>query len=109
MVWSVQPLEHSDDMSLEAYRWLLLQDFVENFNEHHSQYFHPGWLLCVDESMSRWYGLGGHWINMGLPMYVAIDTKPEDGMEIQNSCCAISNIMYQIKLVKSAVATANEE
>jgi len=26
-------------------------------------------------------------------MYVAIDRKPEDGAEIQDSCCGKSNIM----------------
>jgi Transposase IS4 len=106
MVWSVQPPQRPDGMTSEAYRWLLIEDFVANFNEHRAQYFHPGWLVCVDESMSRWYGLGGHWINTGLPMYVSIDRKPEDGMEIQNSCCGLSNIMLQIKLVKTAQANA---
>ncbi len=92
-------------MSSEQYRWLLIEDF----NEHRSHYFHPTrWLICVDESMSRWYGLGGHWINMGLPMYVAIDRKPEDGMEVQNASCGHSNIMMQLKLVKTASANAEE-
>jgi hypothetical protein len=95
-------------MSCEAYRWLLIEDFVKNYNEHRRQFFHPGWLVCVDESMSRWYGLGGHWINIGLPMYVAMERKPEDGMEIQNACCAISGIMYQLKIVKTAEANAAE-
>ena len=106
MVWSVQPPERPETMSSEQYRWLLIEDFVANFNEHRSQYFHPSWLVCVDESISRWYGLGGHWINTGLPMYVAMDRKPEDGLEIQNACCGHSGIMYQIKLVKTAEANA---
>ena len=62
--------------------------------------------MCADESISRWYGLGGHWINMGLPMYVAMDRKPEDGLEIQDCCCAKSGIMCQLKLVKTAAANA---
>jgi Transposase IS4 len=110
IVWSVQLPQHPEGMSSEAYsRRMLIQDFILNFNEHRAQYFHPGWQICVDESMSRWYGLGGHWINMGLPMYVAMDRKSEDGMEIQNACCAHSNIMYQLKLVKTAQAHAEEE
>jgi hypothetical protein len=60
------------------------------------------------ESMSGWYRLGGYWINIGLPMYVAIDRKPEDGLEIQNACCEHSEIMFQIKLVKMAEANALE-
>lgn len=106
MVWSRQPDSRPEGMSSEAYRWKLVEDFVSNFNEHRSQFFLPSWLVCVDESISRWYGLGGHWINMGLPMYVSIDRKPEDGMEIQNACCAHSGIMYQIKIVKTAEANA---
>jgi len=74
-------------------------DFVKRFNDHRAAYMHPGEVICVDESISRWYGLGGSWINLGLPMYVAIDRKPENGCEIQNSCCAKSNIMLQMKLV----------
>ena len=106
MVWSRQPSQRPEGMSSETYRWMLIQDFIDNFNDHRSSLFLPGWLICVDESMSRWYGLGGHWINMGLPMYVAIDRKPEDGLEIQNSACSHSGIMYQLKLVKTAESNA---
>ena len=106
MVWSIQPPRRPEGMSSETFRWKLVEDFVTNFNEHRWSYFSPGWLICVDESMSRWYGLGGHWINMGLPMYVSIDRKPEDGLEIQNAACANSGIMYQLKLVKTAQSNA---
>jgi hypothetical protein len=46
---------------------------------------------------------------MGLPMYVAIDCKPEDGLKIQDSCCAKSGILLQLKLVKTAEANAADE
>ena len=65
----------------------------------------PSWKLCGDESMSKWNGLGGSWINKGLPMFVAMDRKPEDGAEIQNLCDGCSGIMLRLKMVKSA----NEE
>ena len=32
-------------------------------------------MICVDESISRWYGQGGDWIDFGLPHYVAIVRK----------------------------------
>jgi hypothetical protein len=51
--------------------------------------------------MSRWYGHGGYWINRGIPQYVAIDRKPENGCEIQNSGCGRSGIMLRLKLVKT--------
>ena len=104
MVWSVQPTDRPEHMSHENWRWMLVEDFVANFNDHRQRYFTPSFEICVDESMVRWYGLGGSWINMGLPMYVAIDRKPENGLEIQDACCAMSNIMLRLKLVKSADA-----
>ena len=52
--------------------------------------------------MSWWYGQGGHWINHGLPMYVVIDRKPENGCEIQNAACGHSGVMIQLKVVKTA-------
>jgi hypothetical protein len=104
LVWSFQPTARPEGMSSEEHRWMLVADFVNNLNDHKRNYFTPSTLICVDESMSRWYGLGGHWINMGLPMYVAMDRKPEDGCEIQNSCCGKSGILLQLKLVKSAAA-----
>ena len=74
----------------------------KNFNNHRAQNFSPLDEICVDESMSRWYGQGGHWINHGLPMYVAIDRKPENGCEIQNAACGRSGVMIQLKIVKTA-------
>ena len=56
----------------------------------------------MDESISRWYGLGEHCINFDLHNYVAMDRKPENGCEIQNACNRKSKIMIQLKLVKGA-------
>jgi Transposase IS4 len=109
LVWSEQPCIRPDGMSSEEYRWKLVDGFVDRINKHRANFMHPSWLVCVDESISRWYGLGGHWINIGLPMYVAIDRKPEDGLEIQDSCCAKSGILLQLKLVKTAEANAADE
>jgi len=102
MQWSEQPLERPADMSSESYRWMKTDHFVSRFNHHRLTHFNPFHLTCVDESISRWCGLGGSWINIGLPMYVAINRKPENGCEIQNSCCAKSGIMMRLKLVKTA-------
>ena len=107
VAWSSQPEERPDGLSSETYRWMLVDDFVKNINAHRRSFFSPSWQICVDESIIRWYGLGGTWINCGLPMYVAIDRKPEDGMEIQNACCANVGIMMQMKIVKSAVEEKN--
>jgi Transposase IS4 len=109
IVWSYQPFERPEGMSSEAYRWMLVGGFVDRINNHRKRFMSPSSVICVDESISRWYGLGGSWINAGLPMYVAIDRKPEDGCEIQTCCCAKSGIMLQLKLVKTATEQQNED
>ena len=63
--------------------------------------FIPGDCICADESISRWCGLGGEWINIGLPMYVAIDHKADNGCKIQDAACGRSKIMIRLKLFKT--------
>jgi hypothetical protein len=62
----------------------------------------PAESICVDESISRWYGQGGHWIDLGLAHHVAIDRKLENGCEIQNTSCKRSGIMLRLQLVTTA-------
>ena len=71
-------------MSLEQYHQRLIDDFINNFNKHHGQNFYLSDEICINESMSRWNGQGGHSINHGLPLYIAIDRKPKNGCEVQN-------------------------
>jgi hypothetical protein len=71
--FSRQPPVRPDHMSTEAYRWLLVDGFVDEINSYREKNFSPSDLICADESMSRWYGQGGYWINHGLPQYIAID------------------------------------
>ena len=98
-----QPERHPQTMPSSTYRWLLIDNFVDNFNKYWASNFTPLERICVNESMSRWYGLGGNWINMGLPQYVAIDHKPENSCEIQNVACARSGVIIWLKLVKGKV------
>ena len=100
--FSNQPGEKPSGMSHSKWRWMLVDDFVRNFNDHREKYFEPGSTICADESISRWYGLGGDWINVGLPFYVAIDRKPENGCEIQDAACGKSGVMIRLRIVKSA-------
>ena len=76
LVWSSQPAVCPPGMLSERYRWMLCDDFVHRFNEHQINYFIPSDHICVDKSISCWYDMGSHWINMGLPMYIVIDRKP---------------------------------
>lgn len=107
VLWSLirfgeKPEERPSTMSSDEYRWRLVDDFVENFNAYRVSIFTPSDLICVDESMSKRYGNGGHWINLGLPQCIAIDRKPENGCEIQNSACGRSYIFMRLELVKTA-------
>ena len=61
--------------------------------------FLPSEWICVDESISRWYGLRGGWTNIGLTVYIAIDRKPESGCEIHNSACGKSGVMMRLLIV----------
>jgi hypothetical protein len=101
MRFSYQPPERPPHLGSEDYRWKLVGDFVELFNDHREEFFTPCDRICVDESISRWYGLGGDWINAGLPMYVAMERKPENGAEIQNACCADSGVMIRMRVRKT--------
>jgi len=86
-------------VSSKRRRWSLVDDFVTSFNAHRAAHVRPSDLLCVDESMSKWYGQGRGWSDRGVTMYVAIDRKPENGCEIQNTACGRSGIMLCLQLV----------
>ena len=71
-----------EGMRNEAHQWNLVEDFVTHFNEYRTQLLSPLDLICTNDYISRWYGQGGHWINLGLPMYVSMERKPENGADI---------------------------
>lgn len=81
-------------------RWKLIDEFVIAINEHREENFSPSHFICVDESMRCWYGVGGNWIWFGLPNYIPMDRKPENGCEIQSSCCRCSKISLRLNMVK---------
>lgn len=57
--------------------WALVDDFVTDINDHRGMFFTPTELLCVEESLSRWYGLGGEYAGVGLP-------TPETGKRLRD-------------------------
>lgn len=56
--WRNQLDERPADMSSEWYGWSLVDDFVNRFNEERKRMPSPSELICVDENMSCWYGVG---------------------------------------------------
>ena len=103
--WSCQPPEQPDGMSSERYCWMLINNFVGNINKYRQRTFVPGGHLEADETVIRWYGKGGAFVDAGLPMYLALECKPDNIGEIQNLADVASGIMLHLKVVKSA----NEE
>lgn len=90
-----------DDDSEES-RWELVSEFVCSINDHRQAHVSPSEYICVDESICKWYGQGGAWIQRGLPMYVALDCKPESGCEVQNAACGRSGIMLRLSVVTTS-------
>lgn len=86
----------------EQSRLELISNFVGSINNHRHAHVSPSEYTCVDESMCKWYGQGGAWIQRGLPTYVVLDRKPESGCEVQNAACGRSDIMLRLSVVTSA-------
>ena len=76
--------------------------FVKRFNDYRQSFYSLSKNICVDESISRWYGQGGHCINIGLPRYAEIDRNLENGCDIQNAEDGKSGIMLPLRLVTTA-------
>ena len=65
LTFSTVPKVRSSTMSSAEYRWKHVDDFVDLFNKHRRANFVPSELICIDESMSRWYGNGGIGLTRG--------------------------------------------
>ena len=81
---------------------MLVYDHVSNFNKKCARNYHPSYSICVDASMSIWYGIGGHCFKSSFPQYIEIDRNPENGCEIHNAADGVSGIMMQLKLAKNS-------
>ena len=71
-------------MNMKEWDWKLVNYQIEKYNNYILAKFSPSYRICVDEIFSRWYGLGGEWVNLGLPEYMHMDCNPDDKCEIQN-------------------------
>lgn len=105
--WS--DLTEDEDAEMTDSRWSLVSGFLKAINDHREHFVKPSDHLCIDESISRWYGLGGDWIKMGLPHYVAYDRKPENGCELKSMACGASGIMLRLELVMGQTSSEVQE
>ena len=74
--WSHHTYVQGEDTIHESHWWKLGEDCVAHFNESRTHLFCASDLICADESIPRWYVQGGHWINLGFPIYMTMDRKP---------------------------------
>ena len=103
--WSCRPPEQPEGTSLERYCWMLINYFFVNIYKYRQRTSVPGGHLGADETVIQWYGKGSALFDAGLPMYLALEHKPDNRGEIQNIANISSRIMLHLKVVKSA----NEE
>jgi hypothetical protein len=72
-----------------------VNDLIDAFNKHTAACFSPGWVACLDESMSVWTN---QWT---CPGWMFVPRKPHPmGNEYHSICCGLSGIMFAIELVQ---------
>ena len=80
--------------------WRQVRTFVDEFNKNRAERVIPGWILVVDESTSKWRGLGD-WYDLGMPHITKIPRKPEPvGLEIKDMCDGESGIMLYLEMME---------
>lgn len=77
----------------------LVGGFSKSINNRRQRGVTPSDHICFDESISRWYDLGGEWITMGRPYYVAYGWKLKNGGELRAAVCGKSEIILEMRLV----------
>ena len=72
-----------------------VRQMIESFNNHMKDMFSPGWISCLDQSISIWTS---KWT---CPGWMFVPRKPHPmGNEHHSICCRLSGIMFAVKLVE---------
>lgn len=72
-----------------------VRELIDAFNKNNRDVFTPSWLVCVDESMTKWTNRNT------LPCWVFVPRKPtEAGIEWHDIACASSNIVFVVEPVE---------
>jgi len=91
----------SDDASFDRDEWCFIDPMVTAFNEQMADVVNPGWLLCVDETMSAWRGKQGKRDSKKCPKLSWVPRKPEPlGTELKTAGCALSGMIITIEICK---------
>jgi hypothetical protein len=65
-------------MSSELYGWMLINNFIANYNKYRKRMFVPGNHFEANKMVIRWYGIGGAYVDPGLLMYLPLERKPDN-------------------------------
>jgi len=72
-----------------------IEQLVCAWNKNMSQEFSPGWVTCLDESMSPWYS------QFSCPGFMFVPRKPWPfGNEWHTIACGISKVLFRVELVQ---------
>ena len=100
-IWSALSFECNDD---EDDKWDCIRKFIEDWNENSAGMLHCGWLLCLDESMSRWLSRtkGG---DKGIPHSSFVKRKPEPtGTEMKTLADCDTGCIVQVEVQEGKAA-----
>jgi hypothetical protein len=76
-------------------RFFEIRKLVDAWNENMVVNFSPGWISCLDESMSTWAN------KYTCPGYMFVPRKPWPfGNKYHTIACGISQILYHLELVE---------
>ena len=76
-------------------RFWEVREMIESWNANMERVFAPGWVNCLDESMSPWTN------KYTCPGWVFLPRKPWPiGNEYHSICCCQSGIMWAVELVE---------
>ena len=72
-----------------------IRQMVKVWNTNMRDVFIPGWITCLDESMSVWHN---KWTCLG---YVFCPWKPHPfGNEYHTICCGLSGLLFAVEMVE---------
>ena len=72
-----------------------VRQMISEWNWNMARSFVPGWILCLDESMSIWFN---RWT---CPGWVFCPRKPHPfGNEYHTACCGLTGILFSLELVE---------
>jgi hypothetical protein len=76
-------------------KFFRIRGLLQAWNDNMKAVFIPGWITCLDESMSVWTSM---WT---CPGHMFVPRKPHPmGNEYHSICCGLTGIMFAIELVE---------